>query len=347
MPHLAADLARIDFHHHFALDPGPVSEDDRRRFRIESGWPYPEDRTPWTPELSLRAMDELGIQVALLSMLGNPGGATSGRENREINRALNELAYSAVQSYPDRFGFFASVPVASGADATLAEVAYALDTLGADGVCFESSYGSGRDARYIGADFLDPVWAELDRRAAVVFVHGAQATSVNGFLNPFAPTSVTEVGNETFKAAADLVTRGKKRRYLNVRIILAHSGGSTPMLVSRVAVISNHLGSELSPDEIIEDFRTFYYETALSGFETDLVALENLVGLDRMLFGTDFPAVDSSMSAWTPIMSTRTSPTVDRPEALERVMRGNALTLLPRLRELIRGPVPGSDAAGQ
>jgi|SRR5882757_5677875 len=65
MQHLAADLARVDFHHHFALDPGPVSEHDRRRFRIESGWPYPRDRTPWTPELSLRAMDELGIQIAL------------------------------------------------------------------------------------------------------------------------------------------------------------------------------------------------------------------------------------------------------------------------------------------
>jgi len=47
-----------------------------------------------------------------------------------------------------------------------------------------------------------------DRRATLVFVHGAQTTSVNGFLNPFAPTPVTEVGNETFKAAADLVTRG-------------------------------------------------------------------------------------------------------------------------------------------
>ena len=100
MQHLAADLARVDFHHHFALDPGPISEYGRRRFRTESGWPYPEDRTPWTPQLSLRAMDELGIQVALLSMLGNPGGS------------------SAVRSYPDRFGLFADArsnqPAGSG-----------------------------------------------------------------------------------------------------------------------------------------------------------------------------------------------------------------------------------------
>jgi hypothetical protein len=32
-------------------------------------------------------------------------------------------------------------------------------------------------------------------------------------------------------------------------------------------VLSNYLGCELSPEEIIADFRTFYFETALSGFE--------------------------------------------------------------------------------
>ena len=103
----------------------------------------------------------------------------------------------------------------------------------------------------------------------------------------------------------------------------------TPMLVSRVAVISNYLGSELRPEQIIEDFRTFYYETALSGFDTNLAALENLVGLDRMLFGTDFPAVEARMSAW--YTNHVDAYFADRPEALERVMRGNALTILPRL----------------
>jgi len=104
------------------------------------------------------------------------------------------------------------------------------------------------------------------------------------------------------------------------------------MLVSRVAVLSHYLGSQLSPEQIIEDFRTFYYETALSGFETNLVALENLVGLDRMLFGTDFPALEAQTSAW--YTNNVDAYFAGRPEALERVMRGNALTLLPRLGKL-------------
>jgi hypothetical protein len=139
------------------------------------------------------------------------------------------------------------------------------------------------------------------------------------------PIPVGEVPNETYKAAADLVTRAKKRRYANVKIVLSHSGGSTPFLASRVACLAHYQGGELSPEEMIADFRSFYYETALSGFETNLVALENFVNPDHILFGSDFPAVDLATAAWY----TRNVDAyfADRPEQLEAVMRSNALAL--------------------
>lgn len=99
----------------------------------------------------------------------------------------------------------------------------------------------------------------------------------------------TKVPNETFKAAAHLVVTGKKRRYPDVKIILAHMGGATPFLASRVAVLSNHMGCPLGPEEILEDFRNFYYETALSAHDNTLAALEKFVTTDHILFGTDFP----------------------------------------------------------
>ncbi|MDT7796361.1 MAG: 6-methylsalicylate decarboxylase, partial [Mycobacterium sp.] len=173
------------------------------------------------------------------------------------------------------------------------------------------------------------LWAELDRRHALVFLHGEQTPGRNRMPNRFLPTPVSEVPNETYKAAADLVTSGRKRQYPNARIILSHSGGSTPFLAARVAVLSHYLGCELSPEEIIADFRTFYFETALSGFETNLVALESFVPPERILFGTDFPAVSPQMANWyTTNVDTYFA---DRPEVLAQVMHGNAQTLLPRL----------------
>lgn len=66
-------------------------------------------------------------------------------------------------------------------------------------------------------------------------------------------------------------------------------GGSTPFLAARVAILSKHMGCPLTPDEILEDFQSFYYETALSAHETTLAAMDKFVSPDRMLFGTDFP----------------------------------------------------------
>jgi predicted TIM-barrel fold metal-dependent hydrolase len=253
-----------------------------------------------------------------------------GPANREFARFLNMTAHQAVIDHPGRFGFFANVPIPSDTEAVLEELAYALDVLGAVGVNLTSSYGKGDQARYVGHDAFDPIWEELDRRGTVVFIHGDQTPGSNRPPNRLVPIPVGEVPNETYKAAADLVTRAKKRRYANVRIVLSHSGGSTPFLASRAAVLAHCVGGELSPEEMIEDFRDFHYETALSGFETNLVALENFVKPDHILFGSDFPAVDLATAAWY----TRNVDAyfADRPQQLDDVMRNNALELFPQFR---------------
>lgn len=88
-----------------------------------------------------------------------------------------------------------------------------------------------------------------------------------------------------------MVVLGFKRTYPNVKVILAHMGGSTAILSSRCAALASYMGCKLSPEEILEDFKTFYFDTAL-GSEVAMAALQHLLGdsaEDRILFGTDFP----------------------------------------------------------
>ena len=56
-----------------------------------------------------------------------------------------------------------------------------------------------------------------------------------------------------------------------------------------MAILSGHMGCHLTPDEIIDDFKSFYYETALSAHETTLKAVDSFVSHEQLLFGTDFP----------------------------------------------------------
>ena len=66
-------------------------------------------------------------------------------------------------------------------------------------------------------------------------------------------------------------------------------GGSAIALSPRVAVLSRHMGCPLTEEEIIDDFKSFYFDTALSAFDTNLKMLESFVPLDRILFGSDLP----------------------------------------------------------
>lgn len=328
-------VRRIDLHHHyFGAIPGASAAGTATAAAAAAaavlkatGWRMPDGNFPWTPEISIAAMDRLGIEKAVLSV--PQGGTVADADNRRAVRLLNETAHAAAQHYPDRFAFFASVPVPFDASAAIDVVSYAIDELGAVGVTLVSSYGVGEDGRYLGADEFDPLWAELDRRGAVVFVHGDQTPGSNRWPNPYLPLPVSEVPNETYKAAADLVTTGKKRALTNTRILLSHSGGSTPFLASRVAGLSSYLGTSLTADELIEDFRSFYFETALSGFETNLVALESFAPADHVLFGTDFPAVSVETAAWYTNNLARFYES--SPDRHATVVRDNALTLIPSL----------------
>ncbi|KAG5724986.1 2-amino-3-carboxymuconate-6-semialdehyde decarboxylase [Termitomyces sp. T112] len=315
----------IDVHHHFF--PADLN---KATSNLKMGWKTPVGTLPWSPEVSIKAMDASSIDIAILSLPALSIGSIC-EENRNQARQRNTMMSSIVRAYPARFAFFACIPFLDDVEGVLEEISHALDVLHAVGISMSSSYGVGSNAKYVGDDRYDPVWAELHRRKAVVFLHGAQVTSTPD-PHPFLCVPVSQVPHETFKAAAHLVVSGRKRKYSDVKVILAHLGGTTPMLAPRVAVLSNHMGCSLSPEEILEDFRTYYYETALSSYSPTLACLDTFVPPDRLLFGTDFPAVSADMAEWyTKNLKEHYGKDNDR---LRMVVGDNALTLFPKLRDL-------------
>lgn len=160
----------------------------------------------------------------------------------------------------------------------------------------------------------------------------------------------TKVPHETFKAAAHLVVTGRKRKYSDVKIILAHLGGATPFLAPRVAVLSRHMGSQLTTEEMLEDFKSFYYDTALTAYDATLTALDKFVQPDHILFGTDFPGKSySTLSSHTSLivplsavnmeMAGWYTKNVDEHYAgdtkSEMVLRDNAVKLFPKLQNIM------------
>ena len=240
---------------------------------------------PWSRASTLSFLDDAGIDVAVTS-ISIPGVHTGDDARaRALARQCNELAAVLARGRPDRFGGFACLPLPD-VDGALAELAYALDDLQLDGVVlFSNARGI-----YLGDSRFTPLFDELQRRRAVVFVHP------NPSPDPTArtlglPDSLIDYPADTTRAIASLHYSNTFARTPDVKYVVAHAGGTVPYLAGRFATIDemNVIPGAEARASAAETFRRLYWDTALSWGDPVLRTLRDVVGLDRVLFGSDYP----------------------------------------------------------
>ncbi|KAF4631452.1 hypothetical protein G7Y89_g6678 [Cudoniella acicularis] len=274
-------------------------------------------------------MRDLNIGTAILS-LTTPGCTfLSGPAAASLAREVNESAAAIRDADPSHFGFFAALPpLLEDVSATLAEIAYALDVLKADGVALYTRDGKGHT--YLGHPDLMPIWAELERRRAVVFVHPTHTVDTQ-LLNPRLPQPMIDFPHETTRAAVDLIVNNRIREHPHCNIILSHAGGTLPYLATRAAEMLPDYGlSEKTAEEFMEDAREFYHDLALSGNKYTLGLLTKFAREDHILFGSDFPpAPEKTIRTYTTNLEEFELSDSCRYE----IDRGNALRLFPRLKD--------------
>ncbi|MDG5768590.1 amidohydrolase family protein [Mycolicibacterium fortuitum] len=309
-------MNRIDTHHHM-LPPDYRKALQKAGIGDAGGRAMPD----WSPEGSLHTMAELGVATAVLSVsapgttfLPNPADAAA------VATDVNDYAADLVASHPDRFGFFATVPMPH-VDAAIAESVRALDQLSADGIVLLANHAG----TYLGEDGQDDLWAALDARAAVVFIHPAElpGPTVPGVV-PFA----TDFLLDTSRAAYLLVRNGIRRKYPNIKFILSHAGGFVPYASHRMAVaIVGDTGR--SPADILDDFAGFYFDTALSSSAAALPTLLVFAKPGHVTFGSDWPFAPLAVSQ----LFAAGLETYDGLDSVARqaINRDNALALFPRL----------------
>jgi predicted TIM-barrel fold metal-dependent hydrolase len=303
---------RIDIHHHFA-PPAWVAEVKGRPLLQPAN-------TAWTPEKSIEDLDRAGSAAAVISIT-NPGlWFGDNQTTNRVARACNEYGAKLVQQYPKRFGLFAAMPLPD-VDATLKEIAYAYDTLKADGVGLFTSYGD----KWLGNAAFRPVMEELDRRRAVVHVHPTAANCCRNLDYGTAPGSI-EYGTDTTRAIIGVTFSGDTTRYPGIRFIWSHGGGSAPFLAGRIDGGSRN-ASDRMPAGFIAEAKKFFYDTAGAANRGAIASLLELVGPSQILFGTDFPPGGTNLALAQAVKALGFFD--DR--ALRAIERDNAVRLLPRL----------------
>ena len=313
-----ANPRRIDVHHHM-LPPEYANLTRERILEITSG-----DATvlQWTPSVTIEQMEQFGVASAILS-LPVPGAWFEGPENsRKLARIANEYGARLAKDYPGRFGTFAALPLPD-VDGSLKEIEYAFDDLAADGVYLQTSY----DDKWPGDPAFAPVFDELNRRKAIVFVHPTEPCCCANLI-PGIPSNVIEFVFDTTRAITSFLVNGTFSRCPAARFIFCHSGGTMPVLAARINGFFQARAALASrvPNGVLYELKKLNYDIANATNPSSLAALINLVPTTQMLWGSDFPyrPVGPTANGWDNYQVSS--------DIKHAVNRENALKLFPRFK---------------
>ena len=310
-----AKTGKIDVHHHVGPPPGTSN----------SGGAF---GPAWSPEIAIAEMDRNGVATGI----GFPGPIPvfpDLERGRKLARVYNEYAAQMGRDHSGRFGLFASLPM-HDVEGALREIEYAHDVLKADGFGISTSYGD----LWLGDPQLRPIFEELNRRNAVVYVHPNDAVCCTPQTMTYEKNGISGAWIEwpmnTARTILSVMAAGYTQALPNVRFIFSHAGGVMPLLVSRIEGFTdwNAVGPEklrqMFPEGITAEFRKFYFEGA-QGFDApNFEAIRKLVPDSHLLFGTDYNRF--------PIVHTvKIFESLKLPGKLQlAIERGNAENLLPR-----------------
>jgi predicted TIM-barrel fold metal-dependent hydrolase len=291
----------IDVHHHFQ-PPGTTGN------------------RPWSPELSLEQMEKFGIAVAILSMTQNGDLLYDGTEKgRTAVRRGNEYGAKLMQEHPTKFGLMGGIPMPD-VEGALKEIEYAYDTLKVDAI---GIYSNDNKGRWPGDPYFEPMWQELNRRNAIVYMHPLAPQCCRDL--KYGPAaSMVEFDFDVTRGVASIVVNGVMFRYPNIRFITVHSGGTVPMLAGRMKDRVPAGAEKYMPNGLYAELRKWYYDIAHATFPWPYAAMKAFMPESQILFGTDY--------APEPIESTVNElPGLKLAKDFEQMMlRGNAEKLFPR-----------------
>ena len=324
---------RIDVHHHI-LPSFYVAALEGIGITTSFGLPFPK----WSPEEAIEVMDKNSIATAITS-ISTPGVYFKDSSfSRDLARRCNEYSAQLMRKYPDRFGAFASLPLPDVEDA-LNELEYAIDELNLDGVVLMSNV----EGHYLGDPTYNELFAELNRRKIVVYIHPHDLPDAE---IPYYIKGPLDAALDTTRAVMSLLYAGALERYTDIKIILSHAGGIVPYLARRIALGRYEEANQTAYDKGMYDFtlrnrdpedginilKRLYYDTLSPAGNSAFRTLQELVDPSHILLATDYVFLPKRFVS-SKIAAVRRYDGFDN-QTVAAIERENALELFPRFKEV-------------
>jgi aminocarboxymuconate-semialdehyde decarboxylase len=239
------------------------------------------------PEARIEHMDRMGVDLqGLATFVSEYHYWAPADIAAESARIQNDNLAGIVAANPDRFaGFGATVPL-QDIDLAIAEMDRAVDDLGFKGL----QIGGTIHGRNLDEPEFRPFWAAVEAKGIPVIIHPSGYPESQRFGSYFLTNCI---GNplETMVAATRMIFSGLFEEHPGVKLVLLHGGGYLPFYAAR----ADHTW-EVRPETrvAIPDhppshyMKRLFYDTMV--FQPlYLRHLVEIVGVDRVMLGTDFP----------------------------------------------------------
>jgi 6-methylsalicylate decarboxylase len=239
-------------------------------------------KAPGDLDFRFRVMDEAGIDMQVLSVPPQCPYLANEQHAAEAARLANDLCADLARQHPQRFAVFAIFPLPH-IDASLKELARGMDELGMVG----AAVGTTVLGKSIADPAFDPLYAELDRRRAILFIHPTGVSACSSCITQWGLTWPVGAPFEDTVCLLQMMKAGIPTRFPNIKIIISHLGGTLPFLIRRLdlqAPMFMPKGSE-KPSVLA---RSFWCDT-VNGHPPALRDACDCYGTKKVLLGTDYP----------------------------------------------------------
>ncbi|MCJ1300686.1 hypothetical protein MMC08_003483 [Hypocenomyce scalaris] len=323
-------LGRIDVHHHCfpGTEPELMSEFEANSYNLNYT-PFPT-----TPQEHLNFMDEVGIQTAVItpSIKSAWHNKYSPAEFLELCRKSLKAQLDYVAYNPLRFGCFAVLPLPHVEESIrFIREAAELPTP-PDGFGVTTSMGQ----RYLGDPQFEPVWAELNKIASVIFIHPADTVMPPHLrIGPF----VQEFPFDTCRAITSVLNSGLLLRQPHVRFLFSHNGGAFPYLADRIGRqhmdnVITKTNEGLTTRQLLST-KNIFFDTSISSPMQFPVVKDLGIPTEHLLYATDFPYTKrfddiTYLEGYTAPRDSGLFTDSD----MEDILRNNSLRVFPRLAKM-------------
>ena len=288
----------IDVHNH--INPRPFLNAIKNRqgwhgFTSSNG-ELENPRNSWTIEERIEDMDRLSVDMQLLTVYGDFNKYNRDLEHtKTLVRLCNDEIAAMVDEYPDRFFGLGILPM-QNISASIEELERIVNDLGLKGVTIKDHI----NRHTLDEPQFNPFWATAEKLGAIVEFHQGDTIVSHRISRYFLDNTVGNLVERTLTFGA-LVQGGVIDHFPNVKICLLHGGGYVSFGIARmdkgweaaqldymIEYSAGEDAGQMIPQPPSHYLSSFYYDCATFSEQT-LRFLIDTVGIDRVVFGTDYP----------------------------------------------------------